>query len=358
MSKVQNRLAEDALALVRIPSVSGRETAVADWVENRLRDLSPAMLTRHGNALAAAFGGDPRSDGDIEWVALAGHLDTVPQNGQTPPKIENGILHGLGATDMKGALAVMLNLARDFNSPGGSGLVVVFYDCEEVAWDQNGLRTFVDKEPWLGSMDAAILMEPTNNFLELGCLGTLHAEVTFHGEAAHSARPWTGDNAVYKAAPFLEAVANAGEREYRDGPAVYKEVINVTTVRAGIGRNVIPDKCVLNVNFRFPADRTEAEARDFVTRMVPPGAGLEITDLAPAAPARMDSPLLKVLAGALPNTPRAKQAWTDVAQFAALGVPAANFGPGIPELAHKVNESIPVENLVDSYSILSRLLSR
>jgi succinyl-diaminopimelate desuccinylase len=255
---------------------------------------------------------------------------------------------------MKGALAVMLHLARAGRRKASLGLV--FYDCEEVAYERNGLRPLFAAEPWLEKTDLAVLMEPTDNVLELGCLGTLHARVTFTGVAAHSARPWTGRNAIHQAAPFLARLAGHGEREFRDGPARFREVINVTRAEGGHARNVLPDRFHLNVNLRFAPDRSPADAEAFLRSLVPGEASVEIVDLAPAALPRAESPLIRTLIAGHGLETRAKQAWTDVAQFAARGIPAVNFGPGIPELAHTVAESIPVANLVRSYEILDAFL--
>jgi succinyl-diaminopimelate desuccinylase len=342
-------LTRTVLELVRIPSPSGEESVLADhvfrWLEEHTR---PDHLERRGNAVVGRF------DGEGPRVILGGHLDTVPENGNPEPAVADGIIHGLGTTDMKGALAVMLHLARDRGR--GATLGLVFYDCEEVAYARNGLRTLFAAEPWLEETDLAILMEPTDNLLELGCLGTLHARVTFTGVAAHSARPWAGRNAIHAAAPFLSRLAGHGEREFRDGPACFREVINVTRAEGGHARNVLPDRFHLNVNFRFAPDRSPADAEAFLRSLVPGEAGVEIVDVAPAALPRAGAPLIHTLITDHGLEARAKQAWTDVAQFAARGVPAVNFGPGIPELAHTVAESIPVANLVRSYGILDAFL--
>jgi succinyl-diaminopimelate desuccinylase len=274
---------------------------------------------------------------------------------------------------MKGALAVMMTLAERWTSeapkaakanaeaeaapaPAPASLSLVFYDNEEVAFERNGLRPLFGAEPWLAEAGLALLMEPTDNTVELGCLGTLHARVTFRGRAAHSARPWAGENAVHKAAPFLAALAAMPVREVAEGPAVFREVISATMAEGGTARNVVPDRFTLNVNFRFAPDRSEAEAREHLRSLVPDGTEVEITDSAPGAPARSDAPLLQRFIREAGLEARAKQAWTDVAQFAGRGVPAANFGPGIPELAHRRDESVPVANLVRAYQVLAAFL--
>ncbi len=354
--RLADRLAALALELIRIPSPSGEEAALADRVESLLRDRTrPAFLRRHGNALVAGYGpGEPRT-------VLAGHLDTVPANRNPEPARVGDEVLGLGATDMKGALAVMLALAGDLAPAGPAAEApsfgLVFYDCEEVAFDRNGLRRILPAEPWLGRAGLAVLMEPTGNAVELGCLGTLHARVTFHGAAAHSARPWTGDNAIHKGAAFIREVAAMPPREVVQGPAVFREVINVTLAEGGTSRNVIPDRFTVNVNLRFAPDRSSEAASAHLRSLVPEGAEVEIVDLAPAAPARVEDPAVRRLIGDHGLEARAKQAWTDAAQFALLGVPAVNFGPGTPELAHQREERVPVPALVRSYRVLLALLT-
>jgi succinyl-diaminopimelate desuccinylase len=351
-------LARRTLELVSIPSPSGNEYAVAGHVEGFLREQTPnAVINRHGLGMVARFGTKE------PLVVLAGHLDTVPPNGNPTPAIHDGNVVGLGATDMKGALAVMLTLAEAYSpeagepSPGTSrSLGLVFYDCEEVEFERNGLRTLFEREPWLSGASLALLLEPTDNKIELGCQGTLHARVTFHGTAAHSARPWTGKNAIHRAAPFLDWLAGAPVQEVRNGPAVYREVISATMAEGGSARNVIPDRFTVNVNFRFAPDRTLDDAEEYVRSIVPKDASVEIVDAAPAAPPQADTPLLKRLIEDFSLEIGAKQGWTDVAQFAEMGVPAANFGPGIPELAHKRDELVPIKNLVKSYELLAVFL--
>jgi succinyl-diaminopimelate desuccinylase len=255
--RLTDTLAGRTLELVRIASPSGEEARIADHVERFLTDrTSPAHLARHGNALVARFG-DRRP-----LVVLGGHLDTVPANRNPDPAIEESKVVGLGATDMKGALAVMLTLAEEWPEATTGSLGLVFYDCEEVAFERNGLRKLFPVEPWLTEADLALMLEPTANVLELGCLGTLHARVTFHGKAAHSARPWTGENAIHQAAPFLHWLAEAPIQDVGSGQIVYREVINATLAEGGTVRNVIPDRFTLNINFRFAPDRSIEEAED------------------------------------------------------------------------------------------------
>lgn len=350
-NRIANILAGRTLDLVRIASPSGDEARIADHVGQFLRDhTAPDHLARHGNSLAVRFGDRQ------PLVVLGGHLDTVPANQNPAPAVQDSNVVGLGSSDMKGALAVMLSLAEEWSSATAGSLGLVFYDCEEVEFERNGLKRLFPLEPWLGEADLAIMMEPTENVLELGCLGTLHARVTFHGVAAHSARPWTGVNAIHEAAPFLHWLAEAPIQDVGSGKIVYREVINATLAEGGTTRNVIPDRFTLNVNFRFAPDRSVEEAEKYLRSLIPDEAEVEFTDRAPAAPSRENETLISLLADQHGLEMRAKQAWTDVAQFARHGVPAVNFGPGIPELAHKREESVPVENLVRSFEILSAFL--
>lgn len=344
------------LELVRIASPSGHEGEAAAYVERTLAaETAPARLTRTGNAVLACYG-DPEPG-----IVLAGHLDTVPANDNFPPGVEDGNVRGLGTTDMKGGLAVMSSLAaarfpREGEALPGAPFALVYYDCEEVGYDRNGLRPLLERERWLHRAQLALLLEPTANALELGCLGTLHARVVFSGVAAHSARPWTGENAIHAAAPFLQRVAAIKPRVVVDGPAEFQEVVSVTLAEGGKTRNVIPDTFTLNVNLRFAPDRSPAQAEAYVRELVADEAGVEIVDAAPAAPARAEAPALARFLEVSRVTPRAKQAWTDVAQFAQAGVPAANFGPGIPELAHKRDELVPAQNLFTCFTTLSGYL--
>ena len=357
MSISSEDIASKTVDLVAIPSPSGREEALADYVEDTLRTSTrPRYLIRHGNALVAAYGWKPGEEVATPRLALVGHLDTVPKAGQAEAAVRGGWVVGLGSTDMKGALAVMLALAETYPTEDASPLVLVFYDCEETSFDRNGLVPLFRAEPWLTELESAVLMEPTGNDIEVGCVGSLNARVVFPGKAAHSARPWLGENAVHKAGVLLATLAERAPREYRDGPASYREVLNVTMARGGEARNVIPDRFELNLNFRFPPDRTGPEAEAYLRSLLPSEAAVEIVDLAPAAPPRMDCSLLQALVRRFELPVRAKQAWTDVAQFAAHGVPAFNFGPGDPALAHRIDEKVSIDALARSYGILAATL--
>ena len=347
---IQDELVERTLELMRIPSVTGNEDAIALYVERVLGKTDGVNVRRHGRSVVADRGkGRPH-------VVLAGHLDTVPDQGSPAPVVDADRIVGLGSSDMKSGLAVMLTLAATSKKSKGR-LSLVFYDGEEGPISGNGLAPLLDAESEVTAADLALLLEPTANLIELGCQGTMHARVTIPGVAAHSARPWMGRNAIHLALPLLSRVAGLPIREVRMGEAVYREVMNVTLIDGGRSRNVLPDRCTLNINFRFAPDRSVENAESYLRTFCPEAAEVEIVDAAPAAPPRLDAPFVQKFLNAVGGEVRAKQGWTDVAQFALRGVPALNFGPGLPELAHRRDERVPVENLVRCHEILECFLA-
>jgi succinyl-diaminopimelate desuccinylase len=295
---------------------------------------------------------------DRPLVLLAGHLDTVPAQGNEKPRLDHGRLFGLGSTDMKAGLAVMLELAATLSAAEARfDLAYVFYECEEIAFEKNGLRRLWTEAPWLAQADLAILLEPTDCAVELGCLGSINAEYTAIGRAAHSARPWLGENAVYKALPFLEKLASMEPRPVTLAGVTYQETLQVTKLAAGIGRNVVPERLVFNVNRRFAPHRRPEDAVEELRALTPPGFEFHLVDVSPPAPPSADRALVAEFLERFGLERRAKQAWTDVAQFTERGVPAFNFGPGVPELAHRPDESVPVANLDRAYRVLRTFLS-
>lgn len=349
-------IAQLVLDLVRIPSVSGEEAEIASFVESYLKKVCPNAWVKSGhNRVVVALGFNPEEK-IPPFTVLAGHLDTVPFNHHPDPEIVGEELIGLGSTDMKGGLGVMLALAEAHAKEHLKPIVLVFYDSEEVAYEKNGLRPLLGDHLWLGDAELAVLMEPTGNTVELGCLGTMHGVITFEGVAAHSARPWMGENAIHMAGEFLTKLAAYPIRDVAFGDIVYREVLNATMARGGVSKNVIPDRFEINLNFRFAPDRNGEQATGFLRDFLPENATLQISDIAPSASPSLESQAIQAFC-ALPGLEiRAKQAWTDVAQFTAMGVPALNFGPGIPELAHRRDESIPVANLDHSYETLLKFL--
>ncbi|SMF40219.1 succinyldiaminopimelate desuccinylase [Cellulosimicrobium cellulans J34] len=342
----------DLVALFRavcdVPSVSGTEGALADAVEAALRAYPHLEVVRDGDAVVArtTLGRDRR-------VVVAGHLDTVPLT--DPPNLPTRVVGegahaevwGRGTVDMKGGVAVALALAAELDAPA-QDVTWVFYDNEEVAADLNGLGRLARTRPDLLEADFAVLGEPTSAGLEGGCNGTLRAEVRVPGVAAHSARAWTGRNAIHAAHEVLDRLAAYVPQEIEVDGLVYREGVNAVGIRGGIAGNVVPDECVVTVNFRFAPSRTVAQAEAHVRELFD-GFEVVLADAAPGARPGLDDPLAADFAAAVlgvtGGAPAPKYGWTDVARFAELGVPAVNFGPGDPLLAHKDDERCPVGQL-------------
>jgi succinyl-diaminopimelate desuccinylase len=324
--------------LVDIESVSRNERAVADAVEQALTPLSHLAVQRRGNTLVA------RTDlARGERVVIAGHLDTVPLNDNLPSRNDGTSLHGLGACDMKGGDAVILRLAATVAEPVRD-VTYVLYEGEEIESEFNGLGHLAADAPELLTADFAILMEPSDGVVEAGCQGTMRVEVTTYGERAHSARAWKGVNAIHLAAPVLERLTAYEPRQPLIDGLAYHEGLNAVGIEGGVAGNVLPDRCVVTVNHRFAPDRSEAEAEAFLRDFFE-GYDVQVTDSAPGALPGLDRPAAKAFVDAVGGTVNPKFGWTDVARFTALGVPAVNFGPGDPMLAHKQEEFVPLDQL-------------
>jgi len=321
--------------LVDIDSVSGGEQALADAIEAALAPLPHLSVYRDGNALIART-----SLGRPERVILAGHIDTVPVAGNIPSRTEKGTLYGCGTSDMKSGVAVQLRLAATVPAPARD-VTYVFYDCEEVESARNGLLRLSRRVPDQLAGDFAVLMEPTGGVVEGGCQGTLRAEITVTGQRAHSARSWRGRNAIHDAGPVLGILRDYQPRQPDVDGLSYHEGLNAVGVRGGVAGNVIPDECVVTVNYRFAPDRSPEQARAHVEEVFA-GWPVTVTDVASGARPGLQSPPAAAFAAAMGGTPRAKLGWTDVARFDALGIPAVNYGPGDPELAHTPHEHVPL----------------
>ncbi len=325
-------------AVVSIESVSGQEQELADAIEQALRGIEHLETTRIGHSLVA------RTDlGHPERVVIAGHIDTVPLNRNLPVRNDGARLHGLGACDMKGGVAVALRLAAGIPRPNRD-VTYVFYEAEEIDDVYNGLGLIAAQRPDLVEGDFAILMEPSDAVVEAGCQGTLRVEVTTRGERAHSARSWRGSNAIHKAGEVLRRLeAYDARRPVIDG-LEYHEGLNAVGITGGVATNVLPDECVVTVNYRYAPDRSEAEALAFV-RDVFDGYDVVVTDSAPGALPGLSVPAAKAFVDAVGGTVNPKFGWTDVARFTGLGIPAVNYGPGDPMLAHKQEEFVPIDQL-------------
>lgn len=343
-------LEETLLWLCAIASPIGEEKALCDAVEERLsrRDIA-GPIRRYGDSLVVPV--VRRREPNRYHVALVGHLDTVrTENG--PARQEGTRIHGAGAADMKAGLAAMIVLAETITATAACDVTMVFYAREEGPYAENELGRVLDEDDELRGVDLAVCLEPSDNRLQLGCCGSTQATVTFRGRTAHSARPWEGDNAITKAAGFLGRLgALAPEIHEVDGHA-FREVVTATLANGGRGRNVVPDSFTLNVNHRFAPDTTLEQAQERIRALVAGEAEVTFTDLAPAAPPFGDHPLVKALIDAGVKTVEPKQAWTDVARFATLGIRAVNFGPGESAQAHQKNESTDCGLLLQGYRIL------
>jgi succinyl-diaminopimelate desuccinylase len=347
-------LAESLLWFCRIASPIGEERALCDAVVERFARVPlAAPVRRYGDSIVVPL---VRGSGRPH-VVLAGHLDVVRTVHDAPPRIEGDKLYGAGSADMKSGLVLMLDIAERSVRPSVD-LTLVFYAREEGPFAENELGRVLDEDPEITKADFAIALEPSDNKLQLGCGGSLHATVTFNGRTAHSARPWQGENAIHKASGLLARLgALAPQTELVDG-LEWRSVISATMGSGGRARNVIPDKFELNLNHRFGPRTSIEQAQANVTALVAGEADVTFTDLSPSAPPARENSLVQALAdsGVLAIEP--KQAWTDVARFHAAGVPAANFGPGTQAQAHQRNEWTHVPGLAVGQAILERFFAK
>lgn len=325
-------------ALVDIESVSGNEAEIADAVEAALRGASHLRVLRRGNTVVA------RTDlGRGQRVVLAGHLDTVPLADNFPSRTDGDIMYGCGTSDMKSGTALALWLAVNESNPRYD-VTYFFYECEEVESDRNGLTKIAASDPALLEADFAILLEPTYGLVEGGCQGTLRVNVTSHGTRAHAARSWLGRNAIHGAAGILQRLSDYQPREVTIEGCDYREGLNAVKITGGVASNVVPDVCVVDVNFRFAPDRDVADAEKHL-REVFDGYQVEVIDSAPGARPGLDRQPAQEFVAQVGTKPIGKFGWTDVARFAAMGVPALNFGPGDPNLAHKPEEKVEISKI-------------
>ena len=339
-------------ALCDIESVSGNEKQRADAIEAVLRPLSHLEVSRDGHTIVART-----NLGRSERVVLAGHIDTVPRSDppNLPARREGANLVGRGTCDMKGGVAIQLRLAGALSDPTRD-ITYVFYDCEEVEAERNGLARVGRNSPELLQADFAVLLEPTDGAVEGGCNGTLRVEVTASGRAAHSARPWNGHNAIHEAATILGRLVAYEPQTIEVDGLDYRESLNAVGIRGGAAGNVIPDECVVTVNYRFAPNMSGAQALAHVRELFK-GYAVHLTDTSDGARPGLHLPAAKAFVEALAVPVHAKEGWTDVARFSELSIPAVNFGPGDPNRAHHDHELCPVQQLADAEAALLRWLA-
>jgi succinyl-diaminopimelate desuccinylase len=346
--------AELTAALVDFESVSGDEGPLADAIELALNPLPHLTVHRDGNVIVART-----ALGRARRVLLAGHIDTVPVAGNLPSRLCGGRLYGCGTTDMKSGVAVQLRLAATVPEPVHD-VTYVFYDCEEVEAARNGLGIVSRTQPDLLAAGFAILLEPTGGGIEGGCQGTLRADVTVAGQRAHTARSWMGTNAIHAAGAVLDVLRGYQPRTPVIDGLRYHEGINAVFINGGVAGNVVPDECVVTVNYRFAPDRSGDEAAEHVRSLFAP-LPVAIVDCAQGALPGLSDPAAAAFVAAVVaaggGAPKAKLGWTDVARFAALGIPAVNYGPGIPEIAHTPGEYVQVAAIAECEERLRSWLS-
>ena len=355
MSDLANRLAERTLELVNIPSESRHEAEIAA----RVRSLVPASFTPEYESEDAFVWARSRRKGK-PLVVLAGHYDTVPAQENMPGRIQNGAVVGLGASDMKGGLAVMLELARELDAQDVEpdiDLALLAFGKEELPAEFSPLPQLFESSRVVHDAELAILLEPTDTTIQAGCLGNLNARISFHGVSGHSARPWTAENAIEKALEGLRAYASIAPRPVEIGGLTFTEVASITRIEGGIATNVIPDRVEANINFRYAPDRSPSSADAYLRSLVPEGATYEHSGDSPPARVVTDSALVQRLRAAGDLALEPKQAWTNVADFTSRGIDAVNFGPGATRYAHRRDEQVEIAALERAFAALWRFVT-
>jgi succinyl-diaminopimelate desuccinylase len=352
VSAVDPVLTETLLWLCKIPSPIGEEAALCTAVSERLDRVPLAgAIRRYGNLIVVPV---TRGAGGPH-VALVGHLDVVRTDHDLPPRIEDDKLYGPGASDMKSGLALMIDVAERGTRPP-LDLTLVFYAREEGPFAENELGPVLEEDPDLKNVAIAVCLEPSDNRLQLGCAGSVHGNFQFRGRTAHSARPWEGENAIHKSAAFLTRLGALTPERSRIEGLEWAAVTSATLAKGGRARNIVPDLFEVNVNYRFGPDRTLEQAKQHLIALAAGEADVEFVDEAPPALPFRNHPLVEALAASGVTAVEPKQAWTDVARFSAIGVPAVNFGPGINSQAHQRNEWTSLRSLAGGKEILSRWL--
>jgi succinyl-diaminopimelate desuccinylase len=354
VTPLAERLAARTLELVNVPSESGDEARI----RNHLLELVPSAFEADYEGDEAYLLAPPRRP-DAPLIVLAGHYDTVPAQDNLPGRIEGEAVHGLGASDMKGGVAVALELVRELaeRGPGPIDVALLLFGREELPVEHDPLPALISSSQLVRAASLAILLEPTDGCIHAGCLGNLIARLTFHGRSGHSARPWDADNAIAHAVDGLRAFFDLEYRTAVVGGLPFVEVASITRLDAGIADNVIPGSATATLNLRYPPDRTAAQAEEYLRSLTPDGATLEIASNAAAGDVVADGPFVGALLSAGAERIEPKQAWTNVADFTQAGIPAINFGPGHTRYAHRRDELVEISALVHAYETLARFVS-
>jgi len=353
MSSLADRLAARTLELVDIPSESLHEAEIRE----HLRAGVPEPFTEvYAGDEAFLWARERRPD--VPLLVLAGHYDTVPAQENVPGQVTDGAVHGCGASDMKGGVAVAVELVRELagREPGAVDVALLLFGREELPPSFDPLPALFDGCPLVHEAALAVLLEPTDLEIQAGCVGNVTARVTFHGRSGHSARPWLADNAIHRAIDGLGRVAAHERREAVVQGLPFFEVVSVTRLEGGVADNVVPGSAVATLNLRYPPDRPPDEAEDLVRGLLPTDATVEIVGNSPPGGVSVDAPLVQALraVGDFPVAP--KQAWTNVADFTVHGIPAVNFGPGATRYAHTADERVEIAALVRAYGALRRVV--
>ena len=348
---INQELGKLTLDLVNISSVSKDEKSIADSIEEALKKCNHLKLTRVNNSLVVQT-----SFGNKQRVVIAGHIDTVPANNNFPGKINNSEVVGLGSVDMKSGIAVALKLASEITS-SNFDITYLFYESEEIETKFNGLELITKQQKDLLNCDFAILMEPTNGILEVGCQGSLKFEVSTSGKRSHSARWWNGENAIHKTNKILEILNNYKSREPEIDGYKFREGLQAVKINGGIAGNVVPDSVSVSINHRFAPDTSIDQATTNMKNLFKDFNFL-LVDAANAAPTGLSNPVIKDFVSSIGKSIAPKFGWTDVARFASNGIPAINFGPGDPNLAHHPDEKVLISQINDVYESLKKWLTK
>lgn len=351
MLNINQELGKLTLDLVNISSVSKDEKPIADLIEEAFIKLSHLKITRVNNSIVAQT-----NFGNKQRVVIAGHIDTVPANNNFPGKINDSEVVGLGSVDMKSGIAVALKLASEITS-SNFDITYLFYESEEIETKFNGLELITKQQKNLLDCDFAILMEPTNGILEVGCQGSLRFEVSTSGKRSHSARWWNGENAIHKTNKILEILNTYKSREPEIDGFKFREGLQAVKINGGIAGNVVPDSVSVSINHRFAPDTTIDQATSNMKNLFK-DFNFHLSDAANAAPTGLNNPVIKDFVSSIGKNIAPKFGWTDVARFASAGIPAINFGPGDPNLAHHPEEKVLITQINDVYKSLKIWLTK